>query len=383
MTRKAPTTDKGPRKSPRIIPFAPFLDALARKPEKAGGGVVIGPLRFGAAPDADADTAKRKKKRKVDVAAMQPHEIIEHFRPVFAPPPAAARGLMPALRAYSGIRTPDAGLSGLPRTLGRIGPLEVRLATTAAEVRRAQKLRYKVFYKEMSAIADAASMLAQRDVDAFDAICDHLLVIDHDAPVKPFQKPGSKVVGTYRLLRQQVADRHGGFYTANEFDIGPMIARHPGLKVLELGRSCVLEPYRTKRTVELLWQGIWAYVLGHRLDVMIGCVSFEGTDPDALALPLSFLHHNARAPAEWQARALPHRHVDMNRMPADAIDMKKALQALPPLVKGYLRLGAYVGDGAVIDRQFGTIDVLMVLPKSVISPRYIEHFGPAANRYAA
>jgi putative hemolysin len=180
-----------------------------------------------------------------------------------------------------------------------------------------------------------------------------------------------------------VAARHGGFYTAGEFDIGGLIARHPSLKFLELGRSCVLPPYRDKRTVELLWHGIWTYVRRHRLDVMIGCASLSGTDPDALALPLSFLHHYARVPEAWRARARPERYVDMNRMSREAVDTRKALRALPPLIRGYLRLGAGIGDGAVIDHQFSTTDVLIVLPVSAISSRYLAHFSPETQRYAA
>ena len=161
------------------------------------------------------------------------------------------------------------------------------------------------------------------------------------------------------------------------------MARHHGLRFLELGRSCVLAPYRNKRTVELLWHGIWTYVLQHNLDVMIGCASLEGTDPDKLALQLSFLHHYARAPEAWRARALPHRYVEMNRLRRSAIDPKAALRALPPLIKGYLRLGATFGDGAVIDRQFGTTDVLVILPVATINARYVAHFGPTADRHAA
>ncbi|MDQ0437445.1 putative hemolysin [Kaistia dalseonensis] len=267
-----------------------------------------------------------------------------------------------------------------PEPLGRIGALEVRLATTPREVKKAQKLRYKVFYEEMSAIADIQTQMSRRDRDAFDAICDHLLVIDHDTRTKSGE---AAIVGTYRLLRQDVADRYSGFYTANEFDVGPLVARHNGLRFLELGRSCVLPPYRTKRTVELLWHGIWSYVRAHRIDVMIGCASLEGTNPDALALQLSFLHHHARAPSDWSVGALPGRHVAMDRLPPEAIDMKKALHALPPLIKGYLRLGAYVGEGAVIDRQFGTTDVLIVMPVAAINERYVNHYGVDATRYAA
>jgi putative hemolysin len=271
----------------------------------------------------------------------------------------------------------------LDPVLGRIGSLEVRLATTAQDIRRAQRLRFKVFYEEMSAIPNRAALISRRDVDAYDAVCDHLLVLDHDVKPKPFRSAKPKVVGTYRLLRQDVADRHGGFYTRGEYDIAPLLKAHPGLRFLELGRSCVLKPYRNKRTVELLWHGIWAYVLHHRIDVMMGCASLEGTDPKALALPLSFLHHYAAAPDQWQARALPERFTAMDLLPKDAVDPKAALHALPPLIKGYLRVGATFGTGAVIDRQFGTTDVLVVLPVAAINPRYIDHFGPTANRHAA
>ncbi|SHF59916.1 ornithine-acyl[acyl carrier protein] N-acyltransferase [Kaistia soli DSM 19436] len=267
-----------------------------------------------------------------------------------------------------------------PPPLGRIGALEVRLAVTPREVKKAQKLRYKVFYEEMSAIPDIQTQVSRRDRDAFDAICDHLLVIDHDTITKSGE---AAIVGTYRLLRQDVAQRFSGFYSANEFDLAPLIERHSGLSFLELGRSCVLRPYRTKRTVELLWHGIWSYVRRHNIDVMIGCASLEGTDPDRLALPLAFLHHHARAPGDWQVGALPGRRVAMDRVPVEAIDAKAALHLLPPLLKGYLRIGAYVGDGAVVDRQFGTTDVLIVLPVSAINERYVNHYGVDATRYAA
>ncbi len=165
-------------------------------------------------------------------------------------------------------------------------------------------------------------------------------MVDHATRERgPLNRPA--VVGTYRLLRQPLAEDYGGFYTAGEFDIGGLIGRHGQLQFLELGRSCVLADYRNKRTVELLWHGIHAYVLQNRCDVMIGCASIEGTDPKRLALPLSFLHHYARAPEQWRARALPERYVEMNRMSKETIDPKAALRGLPPLIKGYLRLGAY------------------------------------------
>ena len=265
--------------------------------------------------------------------------------------------------------------------LGRIGSLEVRLATTQREVKTAQKLRYKVFYEEMAAIPDLQAQISRRDRDAFDAICDHLLVIDHAARGH-LGEPA--IVGTYRLLRQDMAEASAaGFYSANEFDIAPLIERHAQLRFLELGRSCVLAPYRGKRTVELLWHGIWSYVLAHGIDVMIGCASLEGTDTSRLAVPLSFLHHHAKAPAPWRVAARLGRRVAMDMLPTEQLDAMTALRQMPPLLKGYLRLGAFIGDGAVVDRQFNTTDVLVVLPVSAINARYVNHYGAEATRYAA
>jgi putative hemolysin len=282
-------------------------------------------------------------------------------------------GLIPSLQAYGGLRAAPVRAQRLSQSLGRIGTLEVRLADPAEEVRQAQKLRYKIFYKEGSAIPNPARLFARRDIDGYDAICDHLLVIDHAARDRTaLNRPA--VVGTYRLLRQPLAEEYGGFYTAGEFDIGTLVARHSGLQFLELGRSCVLSPYRNKRTVELLWHGIHAYILQNQCDVMFGCASLDGTDPKQMALPLSFLHHHAAAPEPWRASALPGRYVEMNRMSKAEVDPKAALHALPPLIKGYLRLGAYIGDGAVIDYEFGTTDVLIVLPVAAIKQRYFEHF---------
>jgi putative hemolysin len=273
------------------------------------------------------------------------------------------------------IRQPGHSIVTTPLSLGRLGSLEARLAANKRDIKQAQKLRYKVFYQDGDAIADARTMLARRDKDVYDKICDHLLVIDH---AKSTQSGKQRVVGTYRLLRQDIAECHDGFYTENEFDISGLTARHRDLRFVELGRSCVTPAYRNKRTVELLWQGIWSYVRQHRLDVMIGCASLHGTDPDRLALPLSFLHHFAAAPESWRAEPQPSRRVEMNRIAKHRIDHKAALRELPPLIKGYLRLGAYIGDGAVIDDQFGTTDVLIVLPVSVIKARYIEHFSADA-----
>jgi putative hemolysin len=263
----------------------------------------------------------------------------------------------------------------LDPSLGRMGTLEVRLAITKKDIRRAQKLRYNVFFGEGGAIADARSALARRDICPFDRICDHMLVIDHAAKNR-FGRIKPKVVGTYRLLRKDIADKNGGFYSAQEFDIAPLLAKHGDKNFLELGRSCVLLAYRSKRTIELLWRGIAAYVQHYRIDAMIGCASFEGANPLKHALGLSFLHHHALAQGEWAARALPEQSVGMDMISAETIDLRRALDALPTLVRGYLRLGATFGEGAVVDRQFGTVDVLVIMPVSKIDAKYLDHFSP-------
>ncbi|ADP70925.1 putative hemolysin [Rhodomicrobium vannielii ATCC 17100] len=264
------------------------------------------------------------------------------------------------------------------RIYGKIGNLEVRLARSVADIKKAQRLRFEVFYKEMAAIADARTRIKKRDEDQYDPICDHLLVIDkavERTAKRPWPKR-SKVVGTYRVLLQDVAEKNLGFYTQGEYDIAPLVERKRAThKFMELGRSCVLKPYRNKRTVELLWQGLWNYIREQRANVMIGCASFPGTDPKEHALALSFLHHFSRAPEDWLVSAHPDIKVDMNMIPKEEINAKEALKGMPPLIKGYLRLGCYIGDGAVVDKQFGTTDVLIVLPMEAIDQRYFSHFG--------
>ncbi|MFC0385712.1 GNAT family N-acetyltransferase [Muricoccus vinaceus] len=249
----------------------------------------------------------------------------------------------------------------------RAGRLGVRIARDAAEVEAAQALRWRVFYEEMGARADAATAASHLDADAYDPVADHLLVLDHE------RGEGARaVVGTYRLIRRAAAERVGGFYSAGEYDLSPILAQPGGL--LELGRSCVDERYRTRGTLQLLWQGIAAYVFEHRIALMFGCASLPGTDPDALAEPLTYLHALHLAPPELRPRALPGLRVPMDRMDPAAIDARRVLARLPPLVKGYLRLGGFVGDGAVVDPQFNTTDVCVVVKTDQVTAKYFRHY---------
>ena len=257
---------------------------------------------------------------------------------------------------------PEAGFGEL-----RSGALGVRIATTAAEIDAAQALRYRIFYEEMGAHPDDATRAARRDRDRFDAVADHLLVVDHAIG------PGAEgVVGTYRLIRRSAAARAGGFYSADEYELGPVLA-FPG-EVMELGRSCVDAAHRNRAVMQLLWRGIAAYVFRHRIGLMFGCASLHGTDPDALATELTYLHAHHLAPPELRPRAVADRYVEMRRADPAAIQPLRALAALPPLIKGYLRLGGFVGDGAVIDSQFNTVDVAILVKTDLITDKYFKHY---------
>jgi L-ornithine Nalpha-acyltransferase len=258
--------------------------------------------------------------------------------------------------------------------LATSGALEVRLAETDHEVEQAQRLRYCVFYEEMSAIPSPQMREARRDFDKYDDVCDHLLVVDREAHGDDGQP---LVVATYRLTREKDAARAGGFYTSSEYDITPMLTGLPAdTKFLELGRSCVLKSYRARpATMQLLWKGLMAYVARFDIDLMFGCASLAGTDPRALALPLSYLHYFHPMPAKLRVRAQPDLFVNMDLMPKEAIDEREGMRSLPPLLKGYMRAGCRIGEGAVIDRQFSTTDVFIYFPLSGIDARYKSRFG--------
>jgi L-ornithine Nalpha-acyltransferase len=254
--------------------------------------------------------------------------------------------------------------------------IQVRLARSADDVQAAQRLRFDIFHEEMGARLSRRAMSERLDVDPYDAHADHLLV-EHEG------ENGLEVVGTYRLLRQTAIPAKGRFYSASEFDLSPLLdhARASGRPLLELGRSCVAPRFRDSRTIQLLWRGIADYLETHGIGTMFGCASFHGTDPAQHAAALSYLHHNLLAPPHLRATVLPGGAVDTNMLPIGSYDLTSAARALPPLVKGYLRVGAMIGEGAFIDHAFGTIDVLVVMPVDAIAARYSDRFS--ALRIAA
>ncbi len=269
-----------------------------------------------------------------------------------------------------------------------VGPLQVRLAETPEEVDAAQALRFRVFYEEMGAHATAETLASRRDADALDAVCDHLLVLDNS------RQGDRKVVGTYRLIRREAAAKNGSFYSASEYDISPLIA-YSG-EILELGRSCIEKEYRTGTVMQILWKGLAAYMFRYDIKLMFGCASLPGADPEKHIVPLSYLYHHHLAPPALRAKALPERYIKMDRLPREAfdpdaafdsmsfngikLDAKAGPNSLPPLIKGYLRVGCAVGDGAVVDDQFNTTDVCIIFRTELITERYIRHYEKMEKR---
>ncbi|NQU72477.1 MAG: GNAT family N-acetyltransferase [Rhodospirillales bacterium] len=247
------------------------------------------------------------------------------------------------------------------------GGLEARLAHSEADIDAAQALRYRVFFDEMGAHPSRKLRTLRRDFDDFDAVCDHILVIDRDCG-----DPAREVVGTYRVLRRSQAAAGVGFYSSGEYDIFRLEA-YPG-EILELGRSCVDERYRTLSTMQLLWRSIAAYVTRYEIGLLFGCASLPGTDPVALGPQLSYLYHYHLAPPALRPRALPGRYTEMRLVAEEDVDPRRAMSELPPLIKGYLRLGGFIGDGAVIDHQFNTTDVSVIVKTDLITEKYVKRY---------
>lgn len=256
-----------------------------------------------------------------------------------------------------------------------VNDLELSLTRQPELIRAAQDLRYRVFYEEMGARADAALLASRRDADAFDVVADHLVVIDR----RRGSTGAPRVVGCYRLLRGTVARDHGGFYSAAEFDLDVLAGRTDEL--VELGRSCVAVEYRNGTVMQLLWRGIAHYLERHGLRIMIGCASLPGTDLEHLWPTLAYLATHHLAPVELRPRAVAGRMVALpEASDLTPIELRRGKAQLPPLLKAYLRMGGLIGDGAVLDHQFNTTDVCLVLPTDRLQDRYLRHLAtPTAS----
>lgn len=250
------------------------------------------------------------------------------------------------------------------------GRFEVKLAADDHEIASAQRLRYRVFVEEMGAVAEHADHDLRLERDAFDDHFDHLILLDNERKV---DDPLDTVIGVYRLMQKDVALSGPGFYGSDEYDL-QLLADSPR-RMVELGRSCVDKKYRRGIAMPLMWNGLADYVLSNDLEVMFGVASFHGTDPSEFAHALSFLHHNHLAPADIRVQAKEGRYQSMDLLDSQKVDETKAKQQLPALIKAYLRLGGFVGDGAFIDHDFNTVDVCLLMDTVRMSERHKEFFS--------
>ena len=245
-----------------------------------------------------------------------------------------------------------------------VNRFEVRLAETSEDVAAAQRLRYKVFVEEMGAKASETEHAQRLERDKFDPYFEHLLLIDTFATGDPLDK----VCGVYRLMRGSAAKAGIGFYGASEYDLSKLIALDR--ETLELGRSCIAKEHRGGLGMHMLWNGLGDYVTKHNIGVLFGVASFHSADPAPIAEALSYLHHNHRAPPALRVKALPDNYAEMNQMSADQVDKRRALRLTPSLIRAYLRLGGFVGEGAYIDHDFNTVDVCLIMDTQKMTQKY-------------
>ena len=252
------------------------------------------------------------------------------------------------------------------------GYLRVRLARTEADLRAAERLRYEVFIEELGGDGPLVDHAGRFERDAFDPFYDHLVLVD----TRKSELELNHVVGVYRLLTGARALENGAFYSQGEYDLAPLTSS--GRSLLELGRSRVAMDHRGSLALHLLWAGLAQYVRTREVEILFGVASLHGTDVEALALPLSHLHHAFLAPPELRVRAIETSYQRMDLIPRDKIDRVAAMRAVPPLIKSYLRLGGFVGDGAFVDHAFNTTDVCLVMDTTRMNAKATSRFTSGA-----
>ncbi len=267
-------------------------------------------------------------------------------------------------------------ISSIPSAAGqqaRDDGLLVRLARSPEEVDAAQALGYRVFFEEMTGRPSVAAKWRLRDFDIFDKVADHLVVLD---PKRGLGAAG--VVATVRLLRGRAARSFPpylpapGFSAAADFNIEPQLSWSG--EIVEFSRTCIDPDYRSQKTVRRLWHGVAAYLYAYSIGLMFGTAGLPGTQPVEHLSQLAYLHHTRLAPPGLRPQALPERFVDMDRIPAAAVDHDNAWNAMPPVLKGYLHLGAMIGCGAVVNSEIGTLDVCLVAQIDHVPERYHRRY---------
>ena len=245
----------------------------------------------------------------------------------------------------------------------------IKIAETKSELKKAQALRYSVFYKEKKAIPTISKKILRLDYDKVDKFADHLIVID-----KNRKGIKNKIVGTYRLIRGDIAAHCGGFYTSSEFDLSKILNSYENNKILELGRSCVHQDYRNGTIMNLLWKAIAEYVKLYDIKILLGCASFHGTDVMKYTNELSYLRKNFSLPDELSVKSLDSKiYPAYTEIDSNNNDLRTFVK-LPPLIKGYLRVGGKVSHDCYVDYKFNTIDLCVIVNTNNIDEKYKKKY---------
>ena len=245
----------------------------------------------------------------------------------------------------------------------------IKIAETKSELKKAQALRYSVFYKEKKAIPTISKKILRLDYDKVDKFADHLIVID-----KNRKGIKNKIVGTYRLIRGDIAAHCGGFYTSSEFDLSKILNSYENNQILELGRSCVHQDYRNGTIMNLLWKAIAEYVKLYDIKILLGCASFHGTDVMKYTNELSYLRKNFSLPDELSVKSLDSKiYPAYTEIDSNNNDLRTFVK-LPPLIKGYLRVGGKVSHDCYVDYKFNTIDLCVIVNTNNIDEKYKKKY---------
>ena len=249
--------------------------------------------------------------------------------------------------------------------------LTLALAESEEDLRASERLRYQVFVEELGGDGSHVDHAGRFERDRFDPYFDHLVLIDESRDRAKLEH----VVGVYRLLPGDRLEKSGQFYSEDEFDLS--VLKSSGRRLLELGRSCVHPDFRRGAALPMLWDGLADYVRERDIQILFGVASLHGTDVQALKASLSHLFHAHLAPPELRPRALDAVFQTMDLVPPEQIDRVAAMRDVPSLIKAYLRVGGFVGDGAFIDHAFNTTDVCLVVDTARMTASAKARYGAA------
>ena len=252
----------------------------------------------------------------------------------------------------------------------KIRDFEVRLTRNKEERKQVRQLRYRVFVEEEGASATEEQRALGEEYDAYDRFAEYMAVFHN-----------GRVVGTYRVIDRNAAEKMGGFYTETEFNLSKIKKYHGN--IAEMSRACVEKEYRENALVmRMLWAGLGELIVRRKIGVLFGVASFVGTKPARSAQAISYLYYNHLSPLRLRATVLPEKFADgvnpklsrMNILPREFVDVADAKSEMTPLIKGYLRLGATFGKGVFVDAPFNSYDVFVMIETRKMDAAYQKHF---------